>query len=161
MCRAYTLSRALIGKSINTHTSAKARVRYVHIQYTFKHNVNQIILTFRTYNHKLPIEIGRYANIERYHSICRHCTNNSVGDEYHYLFVCSHSDIVAARSLYLPHSYQTVCVNKYFHSMQHLKTEHVIDYLGSFLEYVLYCPIYSLSIYSSYVFVYIMCLVNC
>jgi hypothetical protein len=98
-------------------------------------NVYKIILKFRTCNHKLPIEVGRYANIERYLRICRHCTTNSVGDEYHYLFVCTHPDIVAARSVYLPHYYQAnVCINNYFHLMQHLKTEHVIDYLSKFVK---------------------------
>ena len=100
-------------------------------------NVYKFILKFRTCNHKLPIEIGRYANIERYLRICRYCTTNTVGDEYHYLFECTHPDIVIARSLYLPHYYQAnICVNKYFHLMQNLNTKHVIDYLSKFVRII-------------------------
>ena len=44
------------------------------------------LLRFRTSNHKLPIETGRYKNIEYKN---RHCTTcKSLGDEFHYLFIC-------------------------------------------------------------------------
>ena len=37
-------------------------------------------------NHRLPIEFGRFINIQRARRKCKLCNN---GDEYHYMFVCS------------------------------------------------------------------------
>ena len=42
---------------------------------------------YRLSNHKLPIEKGRYLNIERHDRKCVYC--NTLGDEYHYLFECT------------------------------------------------------------------------
>ena len=38
--------------------------------------------------HKLPIEKGRFLNIERNECICLLCNKNELGDEFHYLFNC-------------------------------------------------------------------------
>lgn len=45
---------------------------------------------FRTCNHKLPIETGRWSNIERFHRICllHVCNKTTLGDEYHYVMKC-------------------------------------------------------------------------
>ena len=42
---------------------------------------------FRTGNHKLPIETGRWENIPLNERMCILC-NLDVGDEFHYLFKC-------------------------------------------------------------------------
>ena len=39
-------------------------------------------------NHNMPIEKGRYLDIEHNHRLCHLC--NLLGDEYHYLFECTH-----------------------------------------------------------------------
>jgi hypothetical protein len=39
---------------------------------------------FRTTNHKLPIETGRWNNIDRVNRICTKCDNITIGDEYQY-----------------------------------------------------------------------------
>ena len=44
---------------------------------------------FRCMNHRLPIEFGRFFNIERSKRKCRICKTGEIGDEYHYLFTCS------------------------------------------------------------------------
>ena len=41
---------------------------------------------FRVSNHKLPIEIGRYENVERSEGKCIVC--HVLGDEFHFLFQC-------------------------------------------------------------------------
>ena len=46
----------------------------------------QALLKFRTANHKLPIEIGRYKNIPREDRLCTFCLK--VGDEFHFIFEC-------------------------------------------------------------------------
>ena len=43
---------------------------------------------FRCGNHKLPDVAGRYNNIERCNRVCSLCNLNTVGDEYHYIYVC-------------------------------------------------------------------------
>jgi hypothetical protein len=42
---------------------------------------------FRTTNHKLPIEQGRWDNIDRNNRICFLC-NSDIGDEFHYNLQC-------------------------------------------------------------------------
>ena len=50
---------------------------------------NAIILCkFRTTNHRLPIEIGRWQNIERNNRICLLYDTNTIGDEFHYILQC-------------------------------------------------------------------------
>ena len=45
---------------------------------------------FRTANHKLPIETGRWNNTERENRICTKCNSGDLGDEYHYIMECKH-----------------------------------------------------------------------
>ena len=47
------------------------------------------ICKFRTNNHKLPVETGRWENIPLNDRKCTFCTRD-IGDEFHYLFRCSH-----------------------------------------------------------------------
>ena len=44
---------------------------------------------FRTVNHKLPIESGRWQNIARENRKCLLCNSGDIGDEFHYVFMCS------------------------------------------------------------------------
>jgi hypothetical protein len=37
---------------------------------------------FRTSNHRLPIEVGRWANVERHNRLCQ---SREIGDEFHYV----------------------------------------------------------------------------
>ena len=46
--------------------------------------------TFRTTNHKLPVENGRWKHIARENRICLLCNNGEIGDECHYLFKCQY-----------------------------------------------------------------------
>lgn len=43
---------------------------------------------FRTCNHKLATEKGRYQNIPRHERFCTCCNANKIGDEFHFLFEC-------------------------------------------------------------------------
>ena len=40
--------------------------------------------------HKLPIETGRWNNIDRINRICTKCDSITIGDEYHYIMECEH-----------------------------------------------------------------------
>ena len=44
----------------------------------------------RTCNHHLPIEKGRWHNIDRNLRICTMCDFKTVGDEYHYIMECKY-----------------------------------------------------------------------
>lgn len=46
------------------------------------------LVKFRSGNHYLPIEVGRWEGIELNERTCCLCTSNSIGDEMHYLLVC-------------------------------------------------------------------------
>ena len=48
------------------------------------------LFRYRCCNHKLPIEKGRFNNIERVNRICHLCPTHALGDEFHYIFECSH-----------------------------------------------------------------------
>jgi hypothetical protein len=43
---------------------------------------------------KLPIETDRWYNISKDHRKCTKCKENLIGDEFHYLFICSHPEIL-------------------------------------------------------------------
>ena len=69
---------------------------YVALKYTWKQEkyfstLQQAdiitLFKFRTSNHRLPIETGRYHNIEYKDRTCPICMND-LGDEYHYHFKC-------------------------------------------------------------------------
>jgi hypothetical protein len=51
---------------------------------------NLTLSKFRTTNHKLPVENGRWKNIARENRICPLCNNGEIGDEFHYLFKCQY-----------------------------------------------------------------------
>jgi hypothetical protein len=61
------------------------------------------ILKFRTSNHKLPIETGRWRNVPRYERTCPFCPSPALADEFHYLFRCEYFDTV--RRKYVAHKY--------------------------------------------------------
>ncbi|MEW8547673.1 MAG: reverse transcriptase family protein, partial [Candidatus Thiodiazotropha sp.] len=45
---------------------------------------------YRTTNHRLPIETGRWNNTDRSDRICTLCDNREIGDEFHYLLDCKY-----------------------------------------------------------------------
>ena len=46
------------------------------------------MVKFRTANHKLPIEVGRWENIAYEDGKCYLCEKNDLDDEFHYLLIC-------------------------------------------------------------------------
>ena len=58
---------------------------------------------FRTTNNRLPIERGRWENVERAQRICTLSNYNAIGDEFHYLFVCEAFN--ERRKVFLPRLY--------------------------------------------------------
>ena len=62
-----------------------------------KHYLN--LFKFRTGNHKLPVEVGRWDGTPINDRKCSLCTLNDVGDEYHYLLQCPYFN--TQRQLYI------------------------------------------------------------
>ncbi len=64
------------------------------------------LIRFRTSNHSLPIETGRYVNVERKDRICTLCISNNIGDECHYFINFCYFDNL--RKEFIP----KVCIKK-------------------------------------------------
>ena len=56
--------------------------------------LREFFTKFRCRNHKLPIEQGIYAGIAKDERLCTLCDLNEMGDEFHYLFNCTHFSLV-------------------------------------------------------------------
>ena len=63
----------------------------------------RILTAFRTRNHRLPIELGRWSNIPISERKCHLCHMN-VGGEFHYLFDCNY--FCEERNLHIKHYYR-------------------------------------------------------
>ena len=61
---------------------------------------------FRLSNHRLPIHQLRQTGIPRGERVCPLCDLNEMGDEFHYLFKCSHPVLNVTRQNKLPRYYQ-------------------------------------------------------
>lgn len=46
------------------------------------------LIKFRTGNHRLPVEVGRWEGIPYTKRKCTLCEKNDIGDEFHYLLIC-------------------------------------------------------------------------
>ena len=51
-------------------------------------NLLQYLIWFRTANHKLAVETGRWGKISYDQRICNMCSSNAIGDEFHTLLKC-------------------------------------------------------------------------
>ena len=60
-------------------------------------NLSNVLCKFRTCNHRLPIEAGRFVNLPRKERTCT--CSNKLGDEFHFIFECRH--VQNLRSKYL------------------------------------------------------------
>ena len=54
---------------------------------------HQAMTRFRISAHRLPIETGRYVNIEHNLRLCPICNLHEVGDEYHYFLCCNNKKL--------------------------------------------------------------------
>jgi hypothetical protein len=61
-----------------------------------------LLCKFRCNNIRSSIESGRWKNTPRNLCFYSLCNQNNVGDEYHYIFECTHYDTAFARKSFLP-----------------------------------------------------------
>ena len=67
-------------------TSSLACSKYISLM---SNRFCKILMRFRTRNHKLPVEIGKWNGISLHERICPMCLAD-IGDEYHYILICEH-----------------------------------------------------------------------
>ena len=93
-------------------------ILYKYIKTTFKFeqyltkipwSLCKYLVKFRTCNHKLTIETGRYNNIEINQRTCDICNMNLLGDEYHLFYDCDNIYIVYIRNKLIP---TNIIINK-------------------------------------------------
>ena len=90
---------------------------------------------FRTANHKLPIETGRWNNIDLPERKCELCNKNDLGDEYHYLLRCSF--FVSERRTYIdPYFYTSSNILKFKELLQISDHEKLVR-LGKFMRLIM------------------------
>ena len=51
-----------------------------------------LIIKFRTSNHNLPVETGRWEDVPLDERMCQLCTKTDIGGEFHYLLCCKYFD---------------------------------------------------------------------
>ena len=74
--------------------------------------INRVsICKLRTCSLKLPIETRRWRNIPSGERFCTLCEDQSIGNEFHYLFICKKPTLVQMRSKYIPTYFTDVPTN--------------------------------------------------
>jgi hypothetical protein len=63
-----------------------------------------LLCRFRTFNHRLPIEIGPWQNINRENRVCNMCQGRELENEFHYIFECT--ECIHYRAMLIPQKYK-------------------------------------------------------
>ena len=87
----------------------------------FKHR--QAVTKLRVSAHKLPVETGRYKKVVYSDRRCKHCDQNEVGNEEHYLMSCSNAMFVSLRQNFVNSLFK---INKSFESFD---TQSLFQYI--------------------------------
>ena len=93
------------------------------------------IAKFRTTNHRLSVEKGRWENIERSQRVCTICNRNALGDEFHYLFECDAFE--ESRKMYLPRYYLRHVNTLKFQKIMSSKNVKLLIQLSRFISIIL------------------------
>lgn len=93
------------------------------------------LVKFRTCNHKLPIEVGRWYGTELSDRKCNLCNTGDIGDAFHYLLKCpSFND---PRKLYIkPYYYRRANILK-FTALLNMKSEPALRKLSLFVAEIM------------------------
>jgi hypothetical protein len=103
-------------------------------KYTTRLSNNNIRLLarFRTLNHKLPVQMGRYNNVPRNERICEKCDMGVLGDEYHYLLICP--QFAEQRKRYIPTKYFSIATKIKFGHLLSTKSRNILLRLTNFIR---------------------------
>lgn len=67
------------------------------------HKLRKIFMKFRTANHHLPVETGRWSNIPLNQRVCKLCNTGQIADKFHYILECK--ELLTFRHRYLEDKY--------------------------------------------------------
>ena len=97
------------------------------------------IIKYRLSNHKLPVEKGRYTDLERSERICDICDMNVLGDEYHYVMECKNIDIETLRKQIIPAYFRTnINMLKFIEIMKKMSTNPIFCYkIGKLIKCIM------------------------
>lgn len=95
----------------------------------------QRLINFRMCNNHLPVEKLRWADIARNDRICNICNLRDIGDEFHYLFKCTHFSQLRRRLIPETYLRGINCFN--FNALMNTKEENTLYQLGKFLDHIL------------------------
>ncbi|MEW8547414.1 MAG: reverse transcriptase family protein, partial [Candidatus Thiodiazotropha sp.] len=94
----------------------------------------RILTAFRTRNHRLPVEVGRWTSIPINERLCPLCSTD-IGDEYHYVMKCEF--FKELRSQYIkPYYTRNINIIKFNELMNH-KSKTVINKLCIFVDIIM------------------------
>ena len=96
----------------------------------------KLFCKFRTMNHKLPIETGRWHNISGQNRICTLC-NYEIGDEFHYLFNCKDTEISNCRKTLIPKYFCQNPNTVKFDALFNLKNRKLLFNICKFIEVIM------------------------
>ena len=76
-----------ISSSSSNFRLSKTQFEPSHYLQLLPYKMCRNLLAFRTRNHRLPVEVGRWVGLPINKRKCDFC-NDDIGDEFHFLFVC-------------------------------------------------------------------------
>jgi hypothetical protein len=95
----------------------------------------KIITSFRTRNHRLPVEVGRWTGVPYTERKCTLCNLNEVGDEFHYIFNCKF--LCEERKKFIkPYYYRNPNILK-FSQLLNIENKQELIRLGKFMDCIM------------------------
>ena len=74
----------------NIYFSLKNEIKLENYLTIFTGKIRNSICRFRTANHPLAVEVGRWIGKDYDQRFCTLCSNNKIGDEFHFLLECEY-----------------------------------------------------------------------
>ena len=93
------------------------------------------LIKFRTGNHRLPVEVGRWEGIPYTERKCTLCEKNDIGDEFHYLLICPTFD-TERKTLIKPYYFRRPNILK-FRELLNTRNKNVLSKLSKFVQTIM------------------------
>lgn len=113
----------------------KQEINFEHYIKTLSRTMYLPLLRFRSSNHRLPVETGRWINTPYEERKCQLCDNNDIGDEFHYLLLCPFFANERI-SLIKPYYYNRPNILKYMQLLQS-KNKRLLSSLSKFVSCII------------------------
>lgn len=122
-------------KCLNYHRIFKHELKLENYFNILPSDLSTALCHFRCLNHKLPIEWGRFWEVERDDRTCDLCFLNKLGDEFHYIFECTYFE--DQRRLYIPKDLSKSQNILKFETLMKTDDVHTLFKLGKFCKILL------------------------